>query len=112
MTFWDCLDASDLLKIGSLIVVGDFNATISLEECWGTRRRKDPIGDRLQMNFYPNHLMDIRPYLIVPTRHNGRAGPQHIGKRLDQFLVHETLVERLGLLHSEVWNFTSWIIFS
>jgi len=49
-TSWDRLEAADILKIRSLIVVGDFNAIIVQEECWGSTCRMDPLAGKL--NFF------------------------------------------------------------
>ena len=34
-SLWGRMKAYDILKIGSLIMAGDYNATLSREECWG-----------------------------------------------------------------------------
>lgn len=73
-----------------------------MDECWGLHCRKDPLQDRLEQFFYENNLMDIMPSPMSPTWHNGRSREHHIGKRLDHFLVHENILERLGFLHSSV----------
>jgi len=92
----------DDLKIGSLIMVGDYNATMSREEYWGTERRSDPMIDFLLSLFDFNHLIDIRPYPLSPIWFNRKSGVALIGKRLDKLCIHENLVEILGVLKSWV----------
>ena len=84
ISFWDTLVAGDLLKIGSLIIVGDYNATMSRDEIWGCRAKRDPLAERLIDIFDNNNLVDIRPSPLAPTWCNGREGDQNIGKRLDR----------------------------
>lgn len=62
----------------------------------------DPLVDQLKSIFCDNNLMAIQPQTIVPTWHNGKAGSQHISKRLDRYLVHEDLMHRMGFIQLEV----------
>lgn len=99
------LDACGVLKTGSLLIVGDLNATMFSEEYWGSRSRSDPLATQLHVLFEANHLVDIQTHPLTPTWSNGKVGENHIGKRLDQFLVHEKLLEVLGNTRSwVVWN--------
>lgn len=75
-----------ILKIGSLIIVVVFNATLSMEECWGIHCRMHPLAERLHELFISNNLLDIFPNPLSPTWHNDRSGEFHIGKRLDLFI--------------------------
>eukprot|EP00253_Pinus_taeda_P005909 PITA_05909 len=57
---------------------------------------KDIIND--------HNLIDICPPKISPTRYNGRPGEGYVAKRLDRFLLHEQLVEKLRLVQSNIVN--------
>lgn len=48
--------------------------------------------------------VDICPKKVVPTWDNSRVGMAYVAKRLDRFLLHEKVVERLGNVHAEVIN--------
>eukprot|EP00253_Pinus_taeda_P020014 PITA_20014 len=99
-TFWDLLDTSNILKIGSHIVAGDFNTIVSLEECWGSIHRKDQLVDRLQTIFSDNNLLEICPHSTMPTWNNGRAGSHQIGKRLDRGADYPPMKALNGKLHT------------
>eukprot|EP00253_Pinus_taeda_P019600 PITA_19600 len=78
-TFWNQILSSDIMELASLMIAGDLNCTFN-----------------------------ICPAKITPTWDNGRSGSAYLAQRLDHFLVHEKLIERLGLLDSEILsNFTS-----
>lgn len=47
-------------------MAGDYNATLSAQECWGSHYRLDPLADRLYTLFATNHLVDIFPYPLLP----------------------------------------------
>ena len=97
------MEDHNVLKIGSLIMVRYFNVTLPREKCCGDRCRGDPLANHLQSLLESNNLLDIRPLPLSQTYFNGRTGDAHIGKRWDQFFVHENLVEGLG-------NMKTWVV--
>jgi len=50
------------------------------------------------------NYVDIYPSKVVPTWDNGRVGVAYVTKRLDRYLLHEQVVERLRNVQSEVVN--------
>lgn len=78
--FLERLDACGVLTIGSFLIVGDLNATMLSEECWGSHNRRDPLVAQLCDLFEANHLVDIQPHPVTPTWSNRRASENHIGK--------------------------------
>lgn len=95
--FWDRLFASEIFRLGFLIIAGDLNFTLSASECWGRCRKMDPLADSLKMEFLNRDLIDISPSKLVPTWGNGRSGDAYIAKRIDRFLVHTSLIDKMGL---------------
>jgi len=65
--FWDRSMDADILKMDSLIVDGNLNATIGQEECWGSKCRMDPLADKLKTILCDRNLMDTRPQKLAPT---------------------------------------------
>lgn len=101
-TFWQRVVHLDILKVGLLIVVGDFNCTLIGEEGWGMHCQHDPLVDFIADIFSTHQLKDIRPHKLCPMWFNGRKGVEYIAKRLDRFLVQEGLLELMDLFKSSV----------
>lgn len=74
------------------------------QESWGIHSRPDPLVDHLYNIFADNHLVDTCPCSLPPAWNNQRVGDEHVGKRLDRFLVQEDLVESLKNLKSRVYK--------
>lgn len=76
--FFENLDACRVLKIGSLQIAGDLNATLLSEVCWGLQSKRDPLITRPHDLFEDNHLVDVQPHPLTPTWSNGRVSENHI----------------------------------
>ena len=70
-TFWKRVIDFDILKVGMVVVAGDFNCTLSHEEGWGMYYRHDLLTNFISNIFYVHHLKDIKPRLCCPTWYNG-----------------------------------------
>jgi hypothetical protein len=99
--FWQRLHDLGLLAAENLILAGDLNLTTSPFEIWGDSALTDPLANFFQQTFYKNALIDIKPPDLLPTWRNGRQGPANISKRLDRFLVAESLL--LPSYNSRAW---------
>jgi hypothetical protein len=106
--FWQRLDDLGLLAAENLILAGDLNLTTNNFEIWGDSAQSDPLSSFFQQIFYKNALIDLKPPEILPTWRNGRQGSAHISKRLDRFLVAESLL--LPSYSSRAWVQTSLFI--
>lgn len=107
-TFSNWVFFSEMMELVSLIIVGDLNYTLSSDEVWGCGRKVDPLADPFQDALLSHNFVDICPAKIAPTWDNGRFGTTYVAKRLDHFLSHEKLIERLGDFCTEIIsNFTS-----
>eukprot|EP00253_Pinus_taeda_P012528 PITA_12528 len=84
-------------SIGNLIIAGDMNFTFGDNECWGNFRKRDLLADSLRLDFLNRDLIDIPPSIMLPTWDNGRSGAAYIAKRIDRFLVHSSLIDKLGM---------------
>lgn len=100
--FWQRLDDLGLLAAENLILAGDLNLTTCNNEFWGVSALADPLSSFFQQLFYKNGLIDLKPPEILPTWRNGRLGSAHISKRLDRFLIAESLL--LPSYSSRSWN--------
>lgn len=108
LSFWERLFASEILEIDSLMIAGDLNVTLRSDECWGNCRKIDPLDDKLLKEFLIRNLVDIMPNKMKPTRDNSRTGQAYIAKRIDRFIIHASIIEKLGMSVSSIGNdFTS-----
>jgi hypothetical protein len=100
--FWSQLADSGILSLPNLIVGGDLNIFLAVDESWGGSHLPDPTGAHYKELFAINNLIDIRPTRLTPTWRNGRTGPNAIARRLDRFLVADGLLASTGLSSSWV----------
>lgn len=87
------------MDLQTLIIAGDLNYTMSLDETWDCFRKTDPLAGKIQNSIIMNNFLDICPYEISPTWDNGHSGSVYVAKRLDRFLIHEKLLDHFG----DVW---------
>lgn len=64
-------------------------------ESWGVRARADHLSDFFQNKLASSLLVDVSPHKLCPTWRNRRIGEEWIGKKLDRFLLCESLAENL-----------------
>jgi len=88
--FWDKLAGCGILKDPALILMGDLNFTLSPSEVWGSSTW-DPLMHFFNSMLRESNLIDLRPIDNGPTWRNGRSSDQGISKRLDRFLMVESL---------------------
>jgi len=100
LPFWDRLDKSGLLRDPNLILGGDLNFITSPLEAWGTDC-EDPLSSYFNTLFRNVGLVDMKPIDMGPTWRNGQATEAGISKRLDRFLVVDSLLPRL-------WKYRTW----
>jgi len=95
LAFWHNLLESNLIS-NSTILGGDFNFSLGVGESWGHHAQLDPILEQMSMLLDSHKLSDIPMNKKVPTWHNRRTGDAALG-RLDRFLIHEDLIQKLPL---------------
>eukprot|EP00253_Pinus_taeda_P023046 PITA_23046 len=93
--FWNALLESDLLKEDNIILGGDLNFTLGYCESWGHSAQVDPFSDTISNLLEEHHWVDIPTTRLQHTWSNNRSGNQSLARRLDRFLLKESLYNRL-----------------
>ena len=103
MDFWDSLLSLKANLHGKdVIIAGDFNTTkLSLEKRGGSIIR-DSFGEKPEDLMADLDLLDPMPKNGKFTWSNKRAGPGHIGARLDRFRVSTTFLQKVFLPSSHI----------
>lgn len=94
--FWDRMQLAGILSLPNLIIMGDFNSTLNVDEIWGSSACMDPLARYLNDIFLSQGLVDIRPLPLAPTWTNRRSADNFMGKRLDRVLVNDSIMDFLG----------------
>lgn len=81
--------ASRILKLVSLIIAGDLNCMIGLDELWGHSGKVDTMAEVIIDAIMDYNYVDIFHSKVVPTWDNDRAEVAYVAKRMDRFLLHE-----------------------
>eukprot|EP00253_Pinus_taeda_P022475 PITA_22475 len=84
---------------GNIIIAGDLNVTLALDEKKGGSIVRDPAKEWVEDIMLGWDLEDIKPSSGKFTWSNKRIGPNHIAARLDRFLVHTSFLT-CGLMAS------------
>ena len=83
----------EFLKCQKLILGGDLNFSMGLSEIWGTRERLDSLSDFFIKYLETFGLVDIVPFVMLPTWTNRRVGAESICKILDRFPILADLLD-------------------
>eukprot|EP01018_Ginkgo_biloba_P018081 Gb_04379 [translate_table: standard] len=100
--YWANLLLTEWIKSKKLIIGGDLNLTLHRGEIWGSSARQDKLEDYFLDKFESIGWVDVDPTKVKPTWTNNRVGEDGVSKRLDTFLVHSDLLER-------VERYRSWV---
>jgi hypothetical protein len=92
--YWDVVFNKSFLKEKHLILGGDLNFSLGIKEVWGSHARSDPLSTYFTQKLDEHNLLDIEPVKFKPTWRNNRVGEDNIAKRLDHFLIKDTLLEK------------------
>jgi hypothetical protein len=103
---WQPIIESGLLREEGIIVGGDLNFTFSTREVWGDWTRSDPLADHFSSLIQSFGLVDIISSKMAPTWRNGREGTSGISKRLDRFLLEESIIGNHSKIRSRTINST------
>ena len=102
------MDQSGILNIKYIMIIGDYNASLSVDESWGDRAKRDPLVDKVGKIFLDSGFINIKPSPLVPTWTNRRSGHNFISKRLDRIMMKVPLNTMLGNVRTSVFpSFTS-----
>jgi exonuclease III len=100
-SYWDTLFSKSFLKEKLLILGGDLNFSLGFKEVWGTHARSDPLSSYFTQKLEELNFLDIEPVKFKPTWRNNRVEEDSIAKRLDHFLIKDTLLEKS--FHLKQW---------
>jgi exonuclease III len=89
--YWNSLFNKELLKTKNLIIDGDFNFSLGEVKIWGPSTHIDPQTDFFSHLLASKGLIDIAPIKLLPTWRNLRVGEAQVAKRLDHFLITESM---------------------
>ena len=104
-SYWNRLVSGGLLGLPNLILARDLNFTLSSAEVWGLKARLDPLALYFSQLISGNLLVDLSMDPCTPTWRNGRSRDEGICKRLDRFLVSESLLPSFSSYRS--WAYPS-----
>lgn len=90
--YWDKFFSSSLMTHDMVILGGYLNFSLGSVESWGPRASLDPLTNFFKFHRIQGDLIDLDPIKLEPTWRNHRIGEGHIAKRLDQFLVGDSIV--------------------
>eukprot|EP00253_Pinus_taeda_P033560 PITA_33560 len=101
-SFWEELMTKTVMKSPLMIMGGDLNFSIGRAEAWGPSAREDPLSDFFFNLITENNLIDPSPIKLKPTWRNRRIGEDQIAKRLDRFLLAESLSSKIPMIRQWV----------
>eukprot|EP00253_Pinus_taeda_P003262 PITA_03262 len=93
--FWNALLDSDLLKEDNIILGGDLNFTLGYCESWGHSAQVDSFSESIFNLLEVHHWVDIPTARLQHNWSSNRSGNHSLARRLDRFLIKETLYSRL-----------------
>jgi hypothetical protein len=71
---------------------------------WGINARSDPLAAYFNKMIQGEGLIDLEPVNLLPTWRNGRGNQDSVEKRLDRFLISESLMDSRHCFRSWVVN--------
>ena len=80
-----------LLSHGQVILGGDLNFSLSSSKIWGPSAIVDPLAEYFKNHLVQRDLVDRNLIKLNPTWRNRRVGEDKIAKRLDKFLIGDSL---------------------
>jgi hypothetical protein len=92
------------------VVGGYLNFSLLLRDVWGDNPKEDHLRGFFLSFLEDLHLVDMEPIKLSPTWRNFITGKEVVAKRLDKFLVSETMLATGIRLKSLVAKGGSWII--
>lgn len=102
--FWEKFFDSEIFDIDSLMTAGDLNITLSTEGRWGKCKQRESLSDKIRNEFLHRNLIDVVPSKMMPTWSNGRIEEAYIAKRIDWFIVHANVIDKMGMPFSTIQN--------
>jgi hypothetical protein len=63
--FWETLLSKYFFEVEALILGGDLNFSLGMDEVWGPRERSDPLAYFFKMHLERKRLIDVPPTCIL-----------------------------------------------
>lgn len=95
--FWNHLLSLSLLSHEQIIVGGDLNLSLGASEILGPKASPDPLAEYFINFMVQKALIDLNPIKLNPTWRNRRVGEERIAKRLDRFLIGDSIACSLSI---------------
>jgi len=93
--FWRFLFESELFQADNIILGGDLNFSLGFSESWGHLAQVDSLTDTMTSLLEEHKWVDIPSARLQYTWTNNRSGEQNLARRLDRFLIKESLFNNL-----------------
>lgn len=71
---------------------GGLNLSLGLPKVWGDNVRSDSLVDYFGNKFAEANLTNLAPTPLKPTWKNNRTGTAGVAKRIDRFLINDSLM--------------------
>lgn len=81
----------------NLIIGGNLNFSIGYGESWGTNAQVDRLTKSMERLLEQHHLTYIPMNKPLPTWRNRCIGEATLTRRLDIFLIKDTLIQNISL---------------
>jgi len=93
--YWRFLFESELFQADNIILGGDLNFSLGFSESWGHLAQVDSLTDTMSSLLEEHKWVDIPSARLQYTWSNNRSGEQILARRLDRFLIKESLFNNL-----------------
>lgn len=70
----------------------------------GRGRNDDPLASLIKRAILYHNMINVFPQSVGPTWDNGRLGASYLAKSLDNFLMNDKLMNRMGMPLSTIVN--------
>lgn len=99
--FWQRLLHLSLMEGEKTIIGGDFNFSLWFRESWGSTAQIDSIIDYMTNLLEQTKFVDIPMHKLLPTWRNRRVGDATLARRLNRFIMKDSLLHQLH--HYKQW---------
>ena len=70
---------------------GDLNFSLGSSKIWSPKAILDPLAEYFINFMVQKDLIDLNPIKLNPTWRNRRVGEERVAKRLDRFLIGDSI---------------------
>eukprot|EP00253_Pinus_taeda_P025238 PITA_25238 len=99
--FWQYLLGLSIFSTEHIIIGGDFTFSLGYGESWGSMAQVDSITGYMTDLLDRHNLIDVPMNKPLLTWRNRRVGEAALARRLDRFIMKESLIQQLH--HYKQW---------